>query len=348
MKLWIKLALYLLACLLFALGSLEVYFRWENRPPKFAYDWQYHPLLGHTGPVSVEFEAGNVKNTYNEFGFRGPRLIAEKNPELLILGDSMTESNYLPWEQSFAGLLPNTEIFASADYGNLEPVLALENLPVRPKKILLQFLGLNDYVNNTLSLADRNKSWSDFARPYLKDGALTRANALRSWLLEHSALFRLVYAIRISRLWDSYLTHAPPEPDCPHEIGLFLENPNPDWQEAYATTLAILKRAKSAAAAKGAALHAMYLPSNVEADDGLWSQGIAPQLQRCFPGQKTQRWQGEARFLALAEAAGIPAFSLRTKFAGPEADKLFYIPGGHFSAAGHALTAKEIKKQLGM
>ncbi len=356
--------------------SLEILLRISGWEPKFAADWVYRPVIGHSGPREELVSLDGVKNLYSDLGFRSNWLVTPK-PEtniysVVLLGDSITESSYMEREATYAGVLeklltkkrPRIHTLASADYGTLDETLALHlyKEKIQPNQIVLQFLGLNDFVNNTLAFAGANKSESDFSRPYVIPAAkfasispafrlgelpITYSSKIRSWLLEHSRTYLALYAYSISRVWNYAVVHGYPEPNCPVELQLFLKNPNEGWQQGIEATGKIFRQLKREAGE--VPLLGVYFPSNIELDDRVWKGSIAPKLEECFPGAEYDRFMGEKRFLALAAKAGIRAISLRSalKAAAPtDQVNTLFVPGGHFSALGHQVAAREIAKYL--
>jgi hypothetical protein len=143
------------------------------------------------------------------------------------------------------------------------------------------------------------------------------------------------------------MVHGYPEQGCPGELQLFLEEPDDGWKEGIEVTGRILKQIR--AEAEKVPVLGVYFPSNIETDDKLWQEGIVPKLEHCFPGRKYGRHIGEKRFLGLASAAGLKAISLWEAFkkAAPKrTEATLYIPGGHYSPAGHLVAAQEIAKHL--
>jgi lysophospholipase L1-like esterase len=355
--------------------AVEGLLRLLTDEPEFASEWVFHPVLGHTGARSREITVGDVKSFYNEMGFRSDWLeTPPPTPEkfsLLVLGDSMTEQSDMPRELIYPSLLRDAlsavlplrlHTFASADYGTAEAFLSLHlyGPRVEPDLVVLQFLGLNDFVNNTLPLANRNKSWSDFSRPYLAgnsgkvpsftvDGLdFVHAYPWRHWLTTHSRTFHLLTALRTIKLWDDWAQNGIPYTPCATELRLFLADPGAEWEEGLAATATLLQALRRKAGE--AKTVGVYFPSNVELDDGLWSQGIEPELQRCFPGEAYSRRQGEGRFLALAGAAGFELVSLweamEEAAPGDRRDETLFIPGGHFSAKGHEVVGRALAERL--
>lgn len=358
----------LVAVTLFALVilSVEGLLRLAGAQPSFAFDWKFHPLLGHTGPPSSELKIGKAVAKYNEMGFRSDWIITPPPDQqffsLLILGDSMTEQNDLNREETYSGqistLFPGKKIrvhtFAVADYGTAEALAALKlyGEKAKPDLIFLQFLGLNDYVNNNRSLAGKNKSWSDFSRPYFdpeSQSLLTPDQPWRQWLLEHSLIFHMAYAYFTAKKWDQWMTQGIPFEPCSTELRIFLHEPGPEWQVGLNATIELLKGLK--AAAGNTPVVGAYFASNIELDDGIWEKSIEPEIRNCFPGMSYDRYLGEKRFIEFAKNAGFDlAFSLwkdmKDAAGAQSADATLFIPGGHFSPAGHKIAARLISRKI--
>jgi hypothetical protein len=368
LRFWFR---YFLLILFVLLAGTEIGLRLLRWQPESLLGWVVDAEFGHRGPRSEKRTYGDrpIEVLYNEHGFRSDWLNTPPKPpgsySLLMLGDSMMESNMIEraltfpvvaarhWEK-ITGRSAFLNTFAIADSGTTQAWLALNNhgKAVQPDRVVLQFLGLNDFVNNGFRLAQRNQSRSDRNRPYVdparsKDDALFLAypHPLLQFSLQWSALARVLYSLQLNREWIGLYETPPPPPNCTHELELFLEERSPPWNEAIlATTLLFRSIART-----GPSPLALYLPSVFELNDEFWTNQIVPNLSRCFPGKKFSRRAGEETFLAAAKAAGLSALSLWPAFdmvSQENLPKLFLENDGHFSPSGHRLVGEYIGELL--
>lgn len=378
------------AFVLFILLPIECLLRFLP-PPRYSINWIYDSVLGHRGPrdrlVTLPTE---VTTQYNRFGFRGedptPRSIRKDTYSVFVLGDSITEAIQVPWRRGYArrleGLLNerlgrDTEVtpWAVSDYGTANELLAYarEAAPLRPDVVLLQFLGLNDFMNNGLAFAGRNKAMSDFSRPYLIPKRLE--GRLEEYLPLGPGPYKFTYvrpgwkkwreSIRLLAYFDFFRTvlqwkkkqevllEQPSSDLCAAELEVFLDEPDERWQDAFEATRRLAEALKeqvrsSQSGEDGVAprLIAFYAPSFFEVHDPAWTKGVELNLLRCFK-TSYRRENPERRFLELMKAAGVEAYSLKDDFqASPLPKPKLYLPDGHFSSEGHRVAAEALARLL--
>jgi|GEM_PF-2854770 len=370
---------------LFILLPLECLLRFLP-PPRYNINWIYDPVIGHRGPRNQLVRLPiNVTTQYNSYGYRGddptPRETRRDHFSVFVLGDSITEAVQVPWRRSFTKRLEyllteklgrDAEVtaFAVSDYGTTNELLvyAKEAKAQKPDVVVLQFLGLNDFVNNGIGFADKNKAMSDFARPYLipkrlegklkaypllgEENPFTYLNPTwKSWresirLLSYFDFFKTTIAWKKKR---EILLDEPSSDFCATEVEVFLDQPDERWQDSFEVTgrMAELLQTQvdlSESSQKGVPprLIAVYAPSYFEVYDPAWEKGVELSLMRCF--QKSyHRENPEKRFLELFRKAGVETYSLKEDFKrSPLPIQKLYLPDGHFSSEGHALAAQSL------
>lgn len=380
----------LFAFVLFILLPVECLLRFLP-PPRYSVNWIYDSVIGHRGPRDrlVPLPTG-VNTQYNRFGYRGddptPRSIRKDTYSVFVLGDSITEAIQVPWRRGYAkrleGLLNDrtgrdTEVtaWAVSDYGTANELLAYakDAAALRPDVVVLQFLGLNDFVNNGLGFAGRNKALSDFARPYLIPKRLE--GQYREFLPLGPGPYKFTYlqprwkewreSIRLLAYFDFFrntlrwrkkrevLAEQPATDNCATELEVFLDEPGELWRDAFEATQRLAEAlkeqvGKSASGEEGRTprLVAFYAPSFLELDNTAWKKGAEKNLMQCFNG-KFSRENPERIFLELMGKAGVEAYSLRRDFqsSGLPVPKL-YLADGHFSSEGHRVAAEALARIL--
>lgn len=376
------------ALVIFSLVLLEILLRFLP-PPRYSSNWVYDPVIGHRGPRSqLVHLTGGTPAHYNSFGFRSeeptPYQMRKGLYSVFLLGDSITEATQLPWRRVYASRLEfllneqlgrDTEVtsFAASDYGTANQLLlyAREASGLRHDVVVLQFLGINDFMNNAWAFANRNKSMSDFSRPYLIPAKLEGkekgfpllgeqnqftylAPAWKSWR-ESLRLLGYFEFFRVSSAWkkQTELQGSRPPGTCDPELEVFLDEPGEAWQDSFEVTGRLASMLQEQVARVGRAqngstprLLAVYVPSYAEVHALTWEKAMGRTLTQCFK-KSFQRRNPEQRFLKLMAEAGVEAYSLREAFesASVDSQKLF-LPDGHFSSEGHAVAAKALARLI--
>jgi lysophospholipase L1-like esterase len=373
-----KISLALLALPFLTLLALEGLLRLAP-PPPFSANWVYDPVLGHRGPRGQLVALSSwLLAPYHSFGYRGenptPRGARSDIFSVVVLGDSITEATQLPWRRSFVPRLElllseelgrDTEVtaFAASDYGTANELLAYsqEAKQLEPNLVVLQFLGLNDFVNNGLGFAGRNKALSDFSRPYLvpkrlegqvESFPLLGENftylrpAWKRWR-ERSRLLSYLERFWLKSAWEKKRESELENPRaCSTELEVFLDEADERWQDAFEVTGRLARRLRAEVEApaggnRAGRLLALYVPSYFEVHEPTWERVIQPTLAQCFT-RPFKKENPEKRFLELFREAGVQAYSLRKDFsASPQS---LYLPDGHLSSEGHRLLAHALAR----
>jgi lysophospholipase L1-like esterase len=384
----VQISAAVFAFLLFILLPLECLLRFLP-PPRYNVNWIYDSVLGHRGPRDRIVHLPIAVNTqYNAYGYRGddptPRSIRKDHFSVFALGDSITEAIQVPWRRSYAKRLEyllneklgrDSEVtaWAVSDYGTANELLAYarEARQLQPDVVLLQFLGLNDFVNNGLGFAGKNKAMSDFSRPYLIPrrlegqhqeffplgaGGLKFTYLNPTWKSWRESIRLLNY---VDFFWTvlhwgkkrEILAEQPSTDFCATEVEVFLDEPDERWLDAFEVTGRLAEalqnqvdHSESSTPGSPPRLIAFYAPSYFEVYDPAWERGVELSLLRCF--QKSyHRENPERRFLELMKNAGVEAYSLKNAFKNSKVPlQKLYLPDGHFSAEGHRVAAEALLK----
>lgn len=300
--------------------------------------WVYDPVVGHRGKAGAE--------GYNHFGFRSPE--PRNGPSLYLYGDSITEATGIAWERTYAHLLEaqlkkngtsfNLVSWANTDYGTAESFLLLEQQ--NPDFALLQFLGINDFINNGIGFAGQNKSFGDFARPYFdpQSEKFVYLHPIWKGIRDRSHLVQ-----RLEFFWQEAQWKKRSAQECGPELEVFLQSQSAHWSESYAATGGLLRAFQRK---MGKRLLAFYVPSFFEVYGPVWENAIVPQLRRCFSAP-FNRENPEKHFLDLARQNGVQAISLKRFFLrSPLSPDRLFLTDGHLSSEGHALVANALSQIL--
>ncbi|MBN1680337.1 MAG: hypothetical protein JW966_08585 [Anaerolineae bacterium] len=290
---------------------------------------------------------------------------------ILILSDSYAQAREVPVEQNFARQLEQQlndnapgdtvyEVINAGQFGlgTTQEYLYYTNEGDRydPDLVLVGFYVGNDVVDNHAPLI---KAWNavdsvDF--PYFEpDGTLhqpgmaTRRRVL-SWLRHNSYL--------ASTVSDAFGGTGQPDrvevgdPGAITEralrvpMGVYLP-PDAVWQAGWDVTAHALSELNAAVTQDGAALAVFVIPDRRQVYDTDWDATLArlPDLDV----DTLDRERPTHTVLALLEHQAIPALNLLDLFraADKRADeRLYYATDGHFTPAGHTLTARALAEWL--
>jgi hypothetical protein len=332
--------------------------------PRFAANIVYDPLLGNLGPKNsfVDFPGNRVY--YNQLGYRDrpydpAEERANKKFRIATLGDSITEAISLDdkslwpfWMMNVLNSAVKQEVsaykFAASDWGTYQEALAFQRdaSVVEPQAVVMEFLGLNDYINNSLAFAEHNASENDGWRPFFNDlrpnNPPTYLHPLSRFFLVRSAIFRWAYSYYVSNHVYGLQTLKSGYEACDPYLELFLEkNKDPKWAQAFAATNGIAKKIGEFRK-PGQLFVAVYFPSVLEVSPSTWKSAVAGPMERCAPGESLNPRQGELIFETAFRAAGVETFSLFDAFAKAKNPEQLFDPSGHLTARGHQLAGEQI------
>ena len=286
---------------------------------------------------------------------------------ILILSDSYGQAREVPLEANFArrleaalnGSAPAGTIFEVINAGQFGLGTAQEYLYYTvegrrydPDLVLVGFYVGNDVVDNHAPLI---KAWNNVETvdfPYFSpDGALHQpgmatGRRMLSWLRQNTTLGHLVARATGSSASadrvevggdDDVSAHALRVP-----MGVYLP-PDATWADAWTATGHAFAALKRAVEADGARLGVFLIPDRRQVYDEEWDATLErlPDLD----ASALDRDRPTATALALLAAQDVPALSLLEPFR-VAAERVYFPGDGHFTPAGHALTARLLASWL--
>ncbi|MHC4261658.1 MAG: SGNH/GDSL hydrolase family protein [Planctomycetota bacterium] len=300
-----------------------------------------HPGYGWTNrPGLRDFEEpGHPPRSTNTAGMRGAEEFErDRLPErarIALVGDSFTFGTHQPderiWAAQLARSLPDCEVlnFGVPGFGLDQAVLRLEReaLDWRPDVVVLGVFATNP-VRAT-------RRFTFFAKPRFgldSTGALIEpplgvpVPEPSELLLDPEAWFGAELPRSHSALWELVVPQvAPPAPDVER------------------MTRALLARAHAACAARGARLLVLNIPTL------RWRELAPPQWERAYEIladlEDAELLDARDPFDAAVEGSAIGKGSTEKGANGGSTVEL-YIPGRHFSPAGHRVLAAGVSQRL--
>lgn len=319
----------------------------------------FDPVLGHRGPRDSFVEIGDQKLYYNAWGFRD-RLVdpdaSGGETKLVVLGDSITEAVEVSEKDSWATWTENVMNsalsrmvsvykFAASDWGTYQELLALDRHhdDLKPEVVVVQFLGINDFANNSIAFAGRTGSENDGWRPYFnkyRPWLPSYVNWVRQFLRTVSHTYRAMDSVYVSN-YEYGRRGLRRQEKCDPLLGLFQENPPDDWVQAFSVTNGIAKqfgRRKE----KYKKIVAVYFPSHIEMVDEYWRNEVLNRQKSCAPELAVNRHQPELVFENAFRSAGIEVFSLWDAFRKERDPKALFDDTGHLTRRGHQVAGEQI------
>jgi hypothetical protein len=315
-------------------------------------------------------DRGPFEDRTGELGFRSQPLPREPATapvpgRVLVLGDSFVRAWDIRDGERFpevaaahSGTPLDLHFLCCDDWGTAQELLALRHYGphLRPERIVLALYPENDLINNFRPFAGHNRSSAgDALRPYLEPTGrggerLTYLQPLRSALRRHSALWaQLEWRAIVAGGVPLLPAPEPPERGLlPHSHQLFAPgHDSAQWDAAFAQTEFLLERVADEAAALGAELCVVVLPS-------IWQVqhcAIAEEQQRAFVLGEQSAAAAERDFEAperrLAEffrrrglVALLPLEALRR--AASATPQGIFLRDGHLDATGHRVVGEEL------
>jgi lysophospholipase L1-like esterase len=298
----------------------------------------------------------------NSTGFRGDEFAIPKPAgtfRIVALGDSFAEGMQVHDEETFAALLeaslttPERPVEVAnlgvSGYGTSQELALLRVFGPRlePDLVIVFFCLANDVRNNLQSDLCR---WQDGRlecrlpeRPSPRRLALAH---LRGQIATRSHLFQLLRAATASPVFQQIGVRAPvpPEstPEMPFGIDLYRATPPAYLADGLALTRETLRELAARAADLGAETWLVLLPIREQIWDRKWNElaATAPEPPLRDGPQRPLR--------AIAAEIGMPVVDLYQAFRDHNGagETLYWPIDGHFDAAGHALTAREVADAL--
>ena len=264
------------------------------------------------------------------------------------------EALQVPFEESFPALLeeeienPSNAVevinLSVSGWGTDDEVTYLERhgLSLSPDGVLIMMTLHNDVSDNLMYEFHTMDPGGLRARP-VSSMPLPRyaIQKLKAYLAGTSQLYQLAYQTSVR----GRVRRGAVQLDR-HVASLLRRDSSPDVERGWELTLALLDKAARLVERNGAWLAIGMIPLRVQVDDGAYlefldTHGLSADLmQRDAPQRRVDAW---ARSRGIPIVDLIPAFKAKAT----ESDEILYLPAdGHWSAAGHALAAREIATAL--
>lgn len=327
--------------------------------PRYASNIVFDPLLGHRGPISSFVDFCYKKIFYNQFGYRDLPYIPEEERRngrvrVAVLGDSITEGIdstdvqlWTKWLENIldAAMKQKSTVyrFVSSDWGTLQQLLSLKRDAdqIDPNVVVLQFLGLNDFINNSLAFAEKNMSDNDNWRPYLdpdSDYEIVSVDPIKNMFRRLSSIYRIYDAYQVRNHLHGLQMVRFDYKGCSKYMELFSDSPkDPNWKKAFDVTAHIAKL-MGEHRKKNQVFIAVYFPSHIEILDKVW----AYQMQTCKALGPLNRLKAEEIFNKVFKDAGIEVLSLTKRFRDHPKQEELFDGTGHLSPLGHQFAGEEI------
>jgi hypothetical protein len=184
----------------------------------------------------------------------------------------------------------------------------------------------------------------------LHGASLTPPRRLLRWLRYHVYTAEVLARVWTRRGHAGRIEVGPPPGESPKAeraawrvpLGLYLP-PDAVWRDAWTVTGHAVVALKRAVEARGSRLAAFVIPDRRQLGGEAWSAALAD--LRASDRARADRDRPQRAMLALLEQAHVPAQDLLPVFrAAPPG---LYLPGdGHFTPAGHAVTAEALAAWL--
>ena len=340
----------------------------------------FDPLLGFRGIPGHRQEGVDELGRYaielNAQGLRGREIPAEPEPapegalRVVFVGDSFLVGQAVREEQLVTSLVEaglrsrgrEAEVYnlSGIDWGTAQELLALRALgrPLVPDAVVLFVYPANDWINNSMLLAGRTTvSAGDAIRPYLvPEGGelrLRHLDPLRAFLRGHSRLF----AVLERRVLATTAGRTPASEDAgarlregraPREdLELFRSHdPGDRWEQAWGTSLELLRAFRDECTALGARLLVVVVPSvhQVVVTPKAIGLDVTVRLARRRPLDALLDWDlPERRLAAFFAAERIESLLLlRPLREGARRGGRVYARDEHLASLGHKIAAAPI------
>jgi lysophospholipase L1-like esterase len=336
----------------------------------------YDPLLGWSkrpgAHVLFRRYEYSTDIAINSHGLRDKERAYEKPAggyRVLALGDSYVEGFTVPLEKTVGQVLERSlgrgrcqvEVLngGTTGYSTDQEDLFYENEGYRyDPDVVLLFFYYNDILANAMQqvlggiykpvfIFDGNAGVRLYKTP-VKRGAKAPFSETLPEAPARSALVEWVQ----QRLWFGAPTlynsigrlglWAPNRPiGAALELRVYSREDIPKLEDAWERTRRILLHLHAAVATRGGRFAIVYIPNNMEVDDGAWSYG---KLRYEIDEAKWDRARVANRLKAIADSDAIPILDLTPSLreATAKVGRTFYQQDGHWNATGHETAAGSV------
>jgi hypothetical protein len=361
-----------LLCIEVALRVLGPHIPFLNSLISIATFQTYHPVYGffHRVGASGWIETPEYTSyvSINSHGLRDREIEPAKPAgtfRVLMLGDSFVEGAQVPLEDTAAKRLEVTLRDAAAGrpldvvnagnagFGTGQELLFLDNdgRTYQPDLVVLVYFIDNDLPDNSYAVASA-RDLDTTRRPfYVPDGqggiVLRPGEAPPNDALAGAKLFLRKSAAY--NLFENFLLWNEARAQEQAQIGknrpTYLNEPPPEWEEAWWVTEQLLGRVRDTTQDMGANLVVVLAPSNYQIDDQAWRYLVPGDSRdrRRYDQQAPNR-----RLAAIGERQGLRVLDLlpAIQAAHDAGAHLYYPADGHWTSAGHAFAAQQIADYL--
>ena len=320
----------------------------QNTPPgMYSNDHQtvFRPTPGFEGTMrSLGY---SVPIQVNSLGLRGPEPVNNEQPRWLALGDSFTFAAQVPEEQSFVGLLGDSQqvqLFnaGSDGYGTRHALARFRQLEdkLAPELVVLIFFTGNDFSDN--------EQWRDAIRRAKErpDGAAIMGGPkppLRSFLNKNSVIYGMFnMRKRAKAMTDG---KSPEVRRWRREMSIFHRSGRMELRKGIDTTRMPMEELRDRVERKGGRLMvAVASPAFAVEDHRTQATFELVNLDL----SEAELAAPETETLKLLKELEIPSCSLDTPLrqAYAEGERLYLAYDGHWSPAGHLVVAQALEDCL--
>jgi len=354
------------------------------KPAFYTYD-QYRGWALRPGATGWDVKEGEAYVRINQEGFRGPETTIAKPPgtvRIAVLGDSFTEAQQVPEEQTFSAVIARAvagcpalrgrkvEVlnFGVNGYGTTQEMMTLRHQvwQFAPDIVVLAVFTGNDIMNNSVTLE------TERCRPFYvyRDGEMVLAGPLWDSSITRMQCrmrfeSRLRFDTRQSELikaldtgWRVVKQHLPGKHHRRHETSgselgindiIYKAPTDPAWRDAWRVTDGLIAQMNREVKSRGAAFLVLTLSNGIQA----WPDPAvrAQYMQRLgvsdleYPDQRIQ---------ALGARDGFPVLALAPPLSAYADQHHVFLHGfkntklgeGHWNELGHRLAGELIATKL--
>jgi SGNH hydrolase-like domain, acetyltransferase AlgX len=361
---------------------LEIAFRWAGPFLPGNYDTGAYlvrdPRYGHYHPANydgwIKRDEYVVQVSTNAERQRGPSVPTTKQPgtfRILVLGDSFVEAVQVAERQRFLARLGDIlnadggpvryELIdgSCGGWGTVQEYLYLQDEGPRyqPDLVLLAFFVGNDVANNSprielggnLDIALKpymeRRPGGDLALVEAHPPALTTAERAGFFLRERSALYNVVESGVLQKwslddLWANWRDVDAQVELADREAEVYATRLDARWRDAWALTDSLLGRVDGEAKSQGARFGLIMIPTRAQVLPEAWKRLADRSLD---PRQPNTLLGGIAARLSTPFLDLTPSFQAAAARGG---DPLYFAHDQHWTAAGHALAARQMADWL--